>query len=116
MNDLNITNAIKWLANRSDAVKSCSFLKKLLTSEEADEIIHMWLDRGFPSETSQVDRVCKLMTELEDLAEVCPKESLLLMAALLPIASPLYLHEVCDSIDLWHHELSLKMNPKYSRS
>ena len=116
MNDQNTTNTIQWLANRSDAVHSCSFLKELMNSEDADEIIQMWLDRGFPSETSQVDRVCNLMTELEDLAEVCPKESLMLMAALLPVASPLYLHEVCDSIDLWHHEIGLMMNPKYSRS
>lgn len=116
MNDQKKFNAHQWLSNRSDSVKTCSFLKELMSSKDADEIIHLWLDQGFPSQTSRIDRVCKLMAELEDLTDECQKEALMLMAALLPVASPLYLHEVCDSIELWHHELGLKMEPKYSRS
>lgn len=115
MNDQKMTNALQWLSNRGDSAKTCSFLKELMTSEDADEVIHLWLNEGFTPETSRIDRVCQLMAELENLVDGCQKEALMLMAALLPIASPLYLHEVCDSIDLWHHELGLKMNPKYSR-
>ena len=110
MNDQNTANVLQWLSNRENTVKSCTFLKELMTSENADEIIHLWLDLGFPSETSRVERVCELMTELESLTEICPEESLLLMTSLQPIASDLYLYEIYDSIGLWLHEHGLKLN------
>jgi hypothetical protein len=109
MNDQQIVKTLQWLSNRKDIIKTCSFLNEFMTSDDAFEIIRLWLDRGFPTDMSQKDKVCALMTELEDWADECPKKALLLMTALQPIASDLYLYDVYDSIGLWHHELGLQM-------
>ncbi len=105
MNDQKITKIIEWLGRRRDSTQAYSFLKEFITSENASEIIRLWLDQGFPVGMNQDDRACELMSELENFADEIPNEALLLMTALHPIASQLYLHDVCDAIGLWQHEL-----------
>ncbi|OYW72161.1 MAG: hypothetical protein B7Z37_25655 [Verrucomicrobia bacterium 12-59-8] len=112
MNDQQIVKTLQWLSNRKDSVKTCTFLNEFMTSDDASEIIRLWLDQGFPAGMSQKDKVCALMTELENWADECTKNVLLLMTALQPIAGPLYLYDVCDAIGLWHHEIGLQMNSK----
>lgn len=105
MNDQQTTKIIQWLESRRDSIKACSLLKEFTTSENASEIIRLWMDQGFPVGMNQDDRACELMSELENFADDIPKETLLLMTALQPVASHLYLHDVCDAIGLWQHEL-----------
>jgi len=42
-----------------------------------------------------------MMVRLEEFAESEPAQAFGLMTALWPIASELFMHDVCDGIDLW---------------
>lgn len=47
------------------------------------------------------DRVASVMQSLEEMAEHRVEAACCLMLSLLPVASDLMLHDICDGIDLW---------------
>lgn len=58
--------------------------------------------RGFGMDnSSKEDYVQSLMMRLEEFAESEPNKACCLMTALWPVASELFMHDICDGIDLW---------------
>jgi hypothetical protein len=72
-------------------MEACAHLKAKLGSKVADML------RSSPSE----GEISAAMEEIQKLAAIEPDAARLLMADLWPIASEAYMHDVCDSIDLW---------------
>jgi hypothetical protein len=50
---------------------------------------------------NEVDSVSQAMLLIEALGKTDPVTACILMAHLWPIAGRLYMHDVCDAIDLW---------------
>lgn len=65
------------------------------------EAAQKMLRRSEMDDTSKEDYVLAVMVRLEELAESEPAQACGLMTALWLIASELFMHDVCDSIDLW---------------
>jgi hypothetical protein len=53
---------------------------------------------------SQADAIRKIMSLLESAMEREPAIATRLMGCLYPLAAQLFLHEVCDAIDIWIYE------------
>ncbi len=68
-----------------------------LEIEEAKALLHSAVVTGPAKE----DYVSGLMIRLEEFAEEEPALACCLMTALWPIASELFMHDVCDGVDLW---------------
>lgn len=73
------------------------------SAEDAEAVIEQLLHLS--TEGTPEGKINEAMTKLEKLADSYPGLTLLLMAALEPKASDLYLHDVSDSIGIWEWEI-----------
>lgn len=65
------------------------------------------------SKVIQANALVSFMTLLESMMDVDQVVATCLMTRLYPVASQIYLHEVCDAIDLWMDQASGEELEKY---
>lgn len=88
----NISRALSEFRDR----RNIRLLRDIVASGSGRAVIDSLVDANRPEES-----VNDAMAELENLAQLDEPLACLLMAYLWDIASDVFMHDVCDAIDLW---------------
>ena len=85
-------------------------LKAIMVQGRAQDLLCTMLEITGQEETTPEVSVLKIMNVAQELFSSDPTAACIIMSQLYNFADNLYMHDVCDSIDIWiyqHHSLEL---------
>jgi hypothetical protein len=101
MEDDNIQTVAKRLIARDLGDETVRLLKNLVAQSEISTLIPKLLANSENLSQKAEDSIYRVMNILQALAYFARPEACLLMSHLYSPADDLYMHDVCDSINIW---------------
>ena len=96
-----LSRAIDAVRRRDRTRVSLDLLDRVVSGGDTARLLSGITDRERQSCQTEDEVITRTMRNLESLAEVSEPIACALMANLWSLAGDLYLHEICDAIDLW---------------